>query len=508
MTRATACRYAAVVAASIACIAGRAIGHGMIPQDTPIDRIVENLKGRIAENPDDAEGYYVLGRAHALVYEYKDRNVRMWQHRDLPAEDGWQRQLAQSRPPVPPTPEELRNHLKEAITNLNIAIEKDPAQARYHLALASILDAGVSLAGEIDVYPGPSAAAPENAPGAYWAGLAEKLGDDAESIEQVRRALRGHAWDQETPNLRDQLVPLLHKAAASDDPKRAALAKQLLVEDWREQITEGYFRAMCLALPVNGKADEKPIWGSMPDWVAYEAATDYVRVVQSRPVRDDERLRLSVAKATVAAFDNLPRPRGITPIVLRLDAAPSIDACVAPHITTTFDLDGTGRPLRWTWVKPDTALLVWDPERTGRITSGRQLFGNATWWLLFRHGYEALDALDDNRDGRIAGKELRGLSLWLDRDSDGVSDPGEVEPVETFGIAELSAAISGFDGATPMNAAGVRFHDGRVLPTYDWIAETVSPDSGGTPGAWLGAIVGLLPVLGGVALHGSRRASR
>jgi hypothetical protein len=301
-------------------------------------------------------------------------------------------------------------------------------------------------------------------------------------------------------------VALLHNVLGDADPKRAALAKQLLIDDWREQITEGYFHAMCLALPVNGKAAEKPLWGSMEDWVAYEAASDYVRVVESRQARQDERLRLSVAKATVRAFDNLPRPSAITPIVLRLKGSESLGTWLAPAVTTGFDLDGTGRPLLWPWVKPDTGLLVWDPDRTGCITSGRQLFGSVTWWLLFRHGYEALDALDDNRDGRLAGHELDGLSLWFDRDSDGVSDTAEVEPVQTYEIKELSTLVTGFDGVSPMNSVGVRFADGRVLPTYDWVVESVTSQSERPVLSLCTGVVAMtVPLFGGAVLYGRRR---
>jgi hypothetical protein len=454
----------------------------MIPKDAPIDRIVENLKARIAEHPEDAEAYYALGRAHALVYEYKNHNVLVWavgeDRLEKPAPDGWQKRKAGERAGAPPTAEELRAHLTQAITNLNVAIEKDPAQARYHLALASALETGEALAGQVDVYPRVPAAEVAEAAHSYK-NLIARLGTDPEALTGARRVMRGYAWDREGPSPRDQVVALLHQALADADPQRAALAKQLLVEDWREQIAEGYFLAMCLALPVNGKAAEKPLWGSMEDWVAYEGASDYVRVVESREVRDDERIRLSVAKATVRAFDSLPRPRAITPIVVRLERSGTLSSWIDPGLTSTFDLDGTGRATRWQWVKPDTALLVWDPARSGNITSGRQLFGSVTWWLLFRNGYEALDALDNNRDGWLAGAELRGLSLWFDRDSDGVSDAGEVQPVESYAVERLSTKATGLDGTSPMSAEGVRFADGRVLPTYDWVADSVGHEGEG-----------------------------
>ena len=86
----------------------------------------------------------------------------------------------------------------------------------------------------------------------------------------------------------------------------------------------------------------------------------------------------------------------------------------------------------------ERAWLVFDKQSTGSITSGLQLFGNVTFWLFWRNGYDALRALDDDGDGRIAGAELAGLALWHDRNADGVSDRGEVRPVSEWGIVSLS----------------------------------------------------------------------
>lgn len=93
-----------------------------------------------------------------------------------------------------------------------------------------------------------------------------------------------------------------------------------------------------------------------------------------------------------------------------------------------------------------------------------------TWWLFFSNGYRAMDMLDDNRDGLLTVGELKGICVWFDRDSDGQSDDGEVVSVESLGIAAISTRPTGRDGRSPMHNAGIRFKDGRTVPTYDWIA--------------------------------------
>jgi tetratricopeptide (TPR) repeat protein len=37
-----------------------------------------------------------------------------------------------------------------------------------------------------------------------------------------------------------------------------------------------------------------------------------------------------------------------------------------------------------------------------------RLFGTVTWWMFWNDGDHALDALDDERDGRLRGAELHG----------------------------------------------------------------------------------------------------
>ncbi|MCX5688288.1 MAG: hypothetical protein NTV94_00595 [Planctomycetota bacterium] len=111
-----------------------------------------------------------------------------------------------------------------------------------------------------------------------------------------------------------------------------------------------------------------------------------------------------------------------------------------------------------------------------------QLFGNATWWMMFENGYKAMDALDDNANGQLDGPELSGLALWFDGNTNGVCDSGEVVGLARMGITALSTTITGTtpDGSLE-SRMGVRFRDGRVLPTFDWI--TLSIDSTSTPQA-------------------------
>ena len=142
----------------------------------------------------------------------------------------------------------------------------------------------------------------------------------------------------------------------------------------------------------------------------------------------------------------------------------------------TFDLDGTGGKTQWPWIKPTTGLLVWDPLSKGEVTSGRQLFGTVTWWLLFTNGYFALDTLDDDRDGSLSGAELRGISVWFDRNGNGRSEPGEVRPVGDFGVQAIRTQSAGSDHGMPTHPQGILLKNGTVIPTYDWLVSPVRRD--------------------------------
>ena len=102
-------------------------------------------------------------------------------------------------------------------------------------------------------------------------------------------------------------------------------------------------------------------------------------------------------------------------------------------------------------------LLVYDPEKTGVVKDGSQLFGNYTFSdrlnkirnvsldlhnkipdALWSNGYEALAVLDKDGDGRLEGLELNGLALWFDENQNGISEEGEVRELSTVGIFSVN----------------------------------------------------------------------
>jgi hypothetical protein len=181
---------------------------------------------------------------------------------------------------------------------------------------------------------------------------------------------------------------------------------------------------------------------------------------------------LQEAKTASVRFSNLP-VGATTPIVFSMAPTAHLEEMLARDVAVDFDLRGYGVRERWSWIAPELGLLVWDPHGEGRIESARQLFGGYTFEMFYRDGYEALAALDDDGDGQLTGRELAGIRVWFDRNSDGISEPGEVVSLEDLGIESIATTAPALDGVHPMHPAGLTLRDGRTLPTWDWLTSPV-----------------------------------
>ncbi|MBI2928868.1 MAG: tetratricopeptide repeat protein [Verrucomicrobia bacterium] len=161
--------------------------------------------------------------------------------------------------------------------------------------------------------------------------------------------------------------------------------------------------------------------------------------------------------------------RAITPVLVPIEPNIPFEQLVDTRARVAFDLDGSGLPRTWGWITPKAAWLVFDSEGSGQITSGLQMFGNVTFWIFWRDGYDALSSLDADGDGLLQNEELQGLALWHDRNGNGTSESGEVRPVKDFGIAAIACTREPTSGGVPWRLHGVCFSDGTSRPTYDWI---------------------------------------
>ncbi len=249
--------------------------------------------------------------------------------------------------------------------------------------------------------------------------------------------------------------------------------------NWQEKALAAYRQAYKLTVESDLKLDGLGP-GAHPA-ISYEAGESILRLLRHRNLTAAERTEIAQIEKTIAEIEK--KPRAITPIIFPLTEPASLESLIAHNQRVRFDLAGDGKASLWPWVKPNVGILVWDPKHTGRITSGQQLFGSVTWWISWSNGYQPLALLDNNGDGWLTGKELSGLAVWIDANSNGVSDWGEVRALEKFGVTRIAVNSTENLENTPSNPNGIQLRDGRILPTYDWTPEEIKPIT--WPQAWL-----------------------
>jgi hypothetical protein len=440
----------------------------------PVERIVANLEARCAQDPSDVGSRYTLGRAHAFAFVLERASLFAFVNDDGAwLRDWWKQERSVERGENPeeprPAPSELLAHLGAAVRELTRTTELAPEQPEHHLTLAWILETGAHLADRLDtgeLFGVPRANLTDEQRGFLSSRLRDLRADDASRADEAFTELLAPEW------LERAVGPLSELRVSSSAAAQTRISR-LLERFWVERSIARYRRAweLGVAREIHDGVIEYPDFGSL---VTKEAGPAYLRLARARGLREEEQAFAASIEATLAQMEHMPVQGGfITPLLFSLRSCKSLEELLTPALQVPFDLDGDGIDELWPWIEPDAGWLVWDPENRGEITSGQQLFGSASAWLFFEDGYRVLDALDDDRDGELRGAELTGIAVWFDRDTDGVSDRGEVVPVEELGIVALSAQATMQVDASPANLCGVEMKDGRVLPTYDWVLASV-----------------------------------
>ncbi len=420
------------------------------PWYVPFERLIANTEAFIKDHPNDPQGYYTLARMHYFAFVNQAPFV--------PTRN------AESSPP-------------NVAADWQIRAEGLLADLRHAQAEQIVLKAwGYATASDVP---------------------ADRRSEFQQAVSEKERELADRDWK---PEFLDVETTLTHAALAVDNFERALdldpenglfyLSLASLYEQYSAWVADAniadqprqlayvttlrtrltYYLAYRFSIEEARRWESLPLFGLRTS-VAYEAGTAYVRLAEKEPSIADTN-SVARVKADLAKLEKLPTGP-ITPIIFSTQEHKSVLDLLAPDTHVTFDLDGTGRNAQWPWLKPTTGLLVWDPQNKGEITSGRQLFGTATWWLLFPNGYAALDALDDNRDGSLSGAELKGIGVWFDKNANGRSDPGEVQPVTDFGVQAIRTRSTGSDHGMPMNVQGIVLKNGTVVPTYDWVVSPI-----------------------------------
>lgn len=204
--------------------------------------------------------------------------------------------------------------------------------------------------------------------------------------------------------------------------------------------------------------------GEQSEWEDHAVLTETAAHLSHLADLRSDRARVALLRARLEASRPVVY---VTPVVVPLTEG-AFDTMIDHGSNVAFDFAGTGDARAQGWLTADAAWLVWDPEWRGDVRSGFDMIGARTWSVFWNDGFEALRALDDNRDGDLTGAELGGLALWRDENSNGVSDRGEVLPANVHGIVALSVRGQATRPGLLTAPNGVRFDNGRTRPLYDW----------------------------------------
>ena len=143
--------------------------------------------------------------------------------------------------------------------------------------------------------------------------------------------------------------------------------------------------------------------------------------------------------------------------------------------TTIFDQDGDGNRERTAWFERGDAVLAVDRNQNGliddisEISFLQEIAGAKT-------DLEGLAAYDSDKNGVIDSSDIdfAALKLWFDRDSDGVTDAGELVSLSEASVASISLEATSdettgrqADGSMIYGKATFRFDDGRQGAVFD-----------------------------------------
>jgi hypothetical protein len=280
----------------------------------------------------------------------------------------------------------------------------------------------------------------------------------AESLRHLRRATQLGGG---MPGLYSLTLACAYEAGI---PEASKVEKGATAASFRQKALQSYVLSFSQSKMVDRSKPYAQQPGTYEKWVSVEAAESILRLDPKSPLKAEITDHLAI-------ISKLPGGP-ITPIIFSLKRSTSLNDLLDPTRKVAFNLDGTGARQQYSWVRPDTAFLVWQPNPARPVRSGRDLFGSATWWLMPANGYAAMALLDDDGDGWLTGAELKGLAVWQDSNQNGVAENSEIRSLARVGVVGLETTYAARIGASYVSPMGLRMADGRILPTYDWVTRS------------------------------------
>lgn len=134
---------------------------------------------------------------------------------------------------------------------------------------------------------------------------------------------------------------------------------------------------------------------------------------------------------------------GFDPVLVDLDGD-GVEIKLLTNSLTLFDADTDGYVERTAWVGADDGLLVIDLGNDGQITDAKEVaFSN--WTDAQDTDLQALaTTFDSNGDGVFDARDSRfsEFRIWLDANSDGHADEGELQSLDASGINSMALKVA------------------------------------------------------------------
>ena len=141
---------------------------------------------------------------------------------------------------------------------------------------------------------------------------------------------------------------------------------------------------------------------------------------------------------TPAFGDEHPNPLQLRdPLVLDLNGN-GVQLLAVHDSNVHFDYGGSGFSVKTGWAGPTEGILVRDIDQNPNTVTANELFGATSG-----DGFADLAAMDSNHDGKINSSDTNfaQLKVWIDADSDGTVDSGEVISLGAAGVAAINLNV-------------------------------------------------------------------
>jgi RTX calcium-binding nonapeptide repeat (4 copies)/Bacterial Ig domain len=180
-----------------------------------------------------------------------------------------------------------------------------------------------------------------------------------------------------------------------------------------------------------------------------------VRVIDNQPGVDGNDGTDTISGIEILRFKNGTAVNITSPIILDLDGN-GVRTVSAADSNARYDLDGDGLADDTSWFGTTEGMLILDRNGDGKVSSVSE-FSFIDDVDGAKSDLEGLRAFDSNKDGILSSTDARfsDFRLWVDRDSDGVQEEGELQTLTQAGVRSMNLSGTAVNATTQFGDVAV-----------------------------------------------------